>query len=51
MAVDNASRATETAFVNINFICWLVLSLYNHVDLGAFFVFVVDAPITHFTKI
>ena len=51
MVVDNASRARDSAFVNINFICWLVLSLSNHVDLGAFFVFVVDAPITLFTKI
>ena len=51
MAVYNASRDRETAFVNINFICWLVVSLSDHVDLGAFFVFVVDASITLFTKI
>ena len=51
MANDDASRAKETAFVNINFVCKLILSLSDHVDLGAFFVFVVDAPITLFTKI
>ena len=50
MEVDDASRDRETAFVNINFICYLILSLSDHVDLGAFFL-VVDAPITLFTNI